>query len=174
MQIRDYSPNQASALLRLYRVCLAHYGIPAATSEEESRVVALLDAGRHMSCLMAYEEDTPLGFATWVLTFPAGTGLALYMKEIFVLDAARGKGVGRTILSMLLDRAEAEGCTRMDWQTDGSNLVSQNFYDLVGAQKFDKITYRIPQNEFATFRQRLTGPLAKQSLNLVQAHPHGV
>ncbi|MEL7257734.1 MAG: hypothetical protein AAFN80_07800, partial [Pseudomonadota bacterium] len=72
MQIHDYSPDQASAFLTLYRACLAHYGIPAATVVEESRVVTLLDGGRHMSCLMAYEDDTPLGFATWVLTFPAG------------------------------------------------------------------------------------------------------
>ncbi len=161
MQVRDYSPDQSNAFLALYRACLKHYGIPAATTVQEARVVTLLDSERHMSCLLAYEDDQPLGFATWVLTFPASASLALYMKEIFVLGTARSKGVGRALFDALLHRAEAEGCSRMDWQTDVGNEQSQTFYDRIDAPKFDKITYRVSRDDFADFRKQLVRPLAK-------------
>ncbi|MFK7940357.1 MAG: GNAT family N-acetyltransferase [Roseovarius sp.] len=151
----QYDTGQESDFLTLYRACLAHYAIPAATPEQEARVTELLASGRHMSCLMAYEGDTPVGFATWTLTFPAGAGLALYMKELFVDGSARGAGAGRALLAGLVGIAQAEGCTRMDWQTDRSNALSQAFYTRINAPSFDKLTYRIGAAEFAGFRAAL-------------------
>lgn len=155
IQTRDYTFRDNESFLIVYRACLAHYGIAPASPEQERRVTDLLNAGRHMSCVMAYEGDVPVGFATWALTVPAAAGVALYMKELFVMGAARGKGVGRTLLVGLLRRAEAEGCVRMDWQTDATNPLSQAFYANLGASKFDKLNYRIPAAEFAGFRAAL-------------------
>ncbi|MEO1138298.1 MAG: GNAT family N-acetyltransferase [Pseudomonadota bacterium] len=157
IETRDYTSGAQEDFLTVYRACLAHYGIAPATPDQETRVIGILNAGRHMSCLMAYESDAPLGFATWALTFPAGAGVALYMKELFVVRTARGKGVGRAILVGLLDRAEAEGCIRMDWQTDGDNPLSQSFYAGLEAPRFDKLNYRVSEAEFSRFRARLGG-----------------
>ncbi len=118
-------------------------------------MLELLNSGRHMSCLMAYDGTRPLGFATWALTLPAGTGVALYMKEIFVKDTARGKGAGRALLAGLIKIAMDEGCTRFDWQTDGSNTGSQAFYAALGVPQFDKKSYRVTQDDYASFLTRL-------------------
>lgn len=150
-----YERGQESDFLTLYRACLAHYQIPAATPAQEARVTDLLAEGRHMSCLMAYDGDVPVGFASWVLTFPAGAGLALYMKELFVDASVRGAGAGRALMAGLVEIAEDEGCTRMDWQTDRDNAISQAFYTRIDAPGFDKQTYRITAAEFATFRASL-------------------
>lgn len=156
IETRAYDAGQSAAFLTLYRACLDHYEISPATPEEEARVLSLLSTGRHMSCLMAYDGGTPVGFATWALTFPAGTGVALYMKEIFVDHAAQGNGVGRALLAGLAAIAENEGCTRVDWQTDGNNETAQRFYAAIGAPAKDKRSFRVMADDFADFRARLT------------------
>ncbi len=100
---------------------------------------------------MAYNDDSALGFATWALTLPAGARVALYMTEPFVDKSARGKGVGRALLEI----AEAEGCTRMDWKTDRDTPRSQAFYARIKAPAFEKRSYRITQNDFDAFRASL-------------------
>lgn len=152
---RDYAHENQADFVLLYRACLAHYGLGPASDAEEARVVSLLEQGQHMSCLMAYSEDTPVGFATWALTFPAGTGVGLYMKELFVAADARGMGVGRALLKGLLDLATANDYTRVDWQTDGDNALSQAFYRRLDAPEFDKKTYRISAEDYASFRAKL-------------------
>lgn len=155
---RPFEAGDEAAFLSLYRDCLEHYGIPSAEPETEARLLAMLTDGRHMSCLLAFDGDggDPAGFATWCLTFPAGRGLALYMKEIFVSSRYRGQHVGSALLSHLLDIAQDEGCTRMDWQTDGSNAASQGFYEKIGAPRFDKLTFRIDAADFARFSRSLS------------------
>ena len=155
IQTRQFAEGDRDDFLTLYRSCLAHYKIQPATREQEERVISLLSEGRHMSCLMAYDGMQPVGFATWVLTFPAGAGLALYMKEIFVDQNSRGKGAGRALLSGLLKVAATEGCVRFDWQTDGDNLGAQAFYAAIGAPAKDKKTYRVTAADFRSFDKRL-------------------
>ena len=156
IETRSFTAGDRDDFLSLYRDCLRHYGIPPATPAQEARVLELLASGRHMSCLMAYDGNRPAGFATWALTLPAGAGVALYMKEIFVSRTARGKGAGRALLAGLLGIAQAEGCARFDWQTDGDNQNAQAFYAGIGAPNKDKKTYRIMAAEFQEFTRRLT------------------
>ncbi len=155
IDVRQFAKGNEADFLTLYRNCLQHYQIPPATPAQENRILSLLHAGRHMSCLMAYDGDRPAGFATWALTFPAGAGVALFMKEIFVDQSARGQGTGRALLAGLLTIAEAEDCVRFDWQTDGDNLAAQTFYAGIDAPAKDKHSFRIMAGEFAAFRQRL-------------------
>ena len=155
IELRHYDASDREAFLSLYRECLSHYRVPTATKEEEGRILDLLASRRHMSCLLAYDDAQPVGFATWVLTLPAGTGIALYMKEIFVSRRARGKGVGRALLTGLLDIADAENCARFDWQTDGENLEAQKFYASIDAPVKGKRVFRVMATEFDRFRSRL-------------------
>ncbi len=152
---RGYTPADADDFLILYRACLAYYHVRPASAEQEARIVGLLNSERHLSCLMAYDGDTPVGFATWVLTFPSGSDLALYMKELFVREEARSTGVGRALMAELVRIAEAEGCCRFDWQTDMDNPGSQAFYARLEAPLYEKVTYRVRSNDYAAFLQRL-------------------
>ncbi|MEO0929346.1 MAG: GNAT family N-acetyltransferase [Pseudomonadota bacterium] len=138
-------------MLTLNRQVLTHYELSAATDAEERRLIALLDQGRHLSCELAYVDDQPAGFATWVLTFPAGTGIALFMKELFVAPAFQGQGVGKALINHLVTIAQREDCKRIDWQTDGDNLDAQAFYDRVAAPVIDKVSYRVTADDFDGF-----------------------
>ncbi|MEL7252544.1 MAG: GNAT family N-acetyltransferase [Pseudomonadota bacterium] len=157
IKARPYGPEDADAFLDLYRECLGYYRVRAASEAQEKRILKMLDDGTHMSCLMAVEGNIALGFAAWTLTFPAGTDLALYMKELFVSEVARGRGVGRTLMAELVRVAQSEGCCRVDWQTDKDNAGSQAFYARVQAPVFDKVTYRVQAEDYPAFLSRLEG-----------------
>jgi len=140
-------------MLALNRQVLTYYELPAASEAEERRLVALLNGGRHLSCELAFVDAQPAGFATWVLTYPAGTGIALYMKELFVAPAFQGKGVGKALMVHLFSIAKAEGCKRIDWQTDGDNAGAQAFYGAMGAPVMDKVSYRVTVADFDRFSE---------------------
>lgn len=156
-QIRPYKTGDRDAFLTLYRECLAYYGVRPASEGQEERIVGILESERHLSCLMAFDNEVPVGFATWVLTFPSGSDLALYMKELFVSETTRGAGVGRALMAGLVRIAEREGCCRFDWQTDMDNPASQAFYAKLKAPLYEKVTYRVKAAEYGAFLSRL-GP----------------
>ncbi|MEQ8895930.1 MAG: GNAT family N-acetyltransferase [Roseovarius sp.] len=158
---RPYRPGDGAAFEILYHDYLKHYQLGPPNGAETAQLIALLDDGRHMSCLMAHDGERPAGFATWALTFPAGRGTALFMKELFVDPQARGRGVGRHLMAGLVGIAEAEGCVRFDWQTDGDNADAQAFYKAVGAPQVEKRSYRVPAAALAAFRARLTRPFGR-------------
>ena len=150
--VRSFDKNNTDAFCILYRECLAYYKIAPATRKQEERILSLLLAERHMSCHIAFEGAKPLGFATWGLSFPAGKSISLVMKELFVSSKARGKGVGKTLLSALIDVARKEGCTRFDWATDGTNEAAQKFYATLDAPMMTKQNYRVSSTDFDAFR----------------------
>jgi len=162
IETRPYAPGDGAAFETLYHGYLDHYRLGPPNGAETARLIALLDDGRHMSCLMAYDGGRPVGFATWALTFPAGRGTALFMKELFVDPQARGQGVGRHLMAGLVEIAEAEGCVRFDWQTDGDNAGAQAFYESLGAPQVEKLSYRVPADTLAAFRARLTRPSGRR------------
>lgn len=155
LAIKEYSSEHAEAFRELHRACLAHYAMPAATRTDEDRILSLMNAERHMACHLAFQNEEPVGFATWGLNFPAGAGISLVMKELFVIGHARGQGIGRAIFSALIDTAEREGCARFDWSTDGTNSAAQAFYNRIGAPRQAKQAYRVLRDEFLYFQRRL-------------------
>jgi GNAT superfamily N-acetyltransferase len=156
IRVTPYTSDRAADFLQIYRACLEHYGFAPPSPDTESHIIGLLNAERHMACHLAYDADTCVGFTTWGLSFPAGITTSLVMKELFVSPDAQGQGVGRAILAELTRVAEAEGCTRLDWATDGSNKSAQAFYTKIGAPVKDKVSYRVNATDFDSFRKGLT------------------
>ena len=153
--VRAFGIGDADAFRTLHRACLAYYQIVPATHDQEERVLSLLHAERHMACHLAFDGVQPVGFATWGLSFPAGADISLVMKELFVSPNARQKGVGKALLSALIDVARHEGCTRFDWATDGTNKGAQKFYTALAAPKMSKQNYRVSHTEFDAFQARI-------------------
>lgn len=153
--VAAFRPEHAEAFRGLHRACLAHCAIPPATLAQEERVLALLRTERHMACHLAFNGEEPVGFATWGLSFPAGAGIALVMKELFVAEHGRRMGVGKALLAALVETAQREGCVRFDWATDGSNSAAQEFYAALDAPEKSKRSFSLPRPGFERFLGRL-------------------
>jgi GNAT superfamily N-acetyltransferase len=52
-----------------------------------------------------------------------------YMQDLFTLPAERGRGIGRSLIEAVYDRANAAGAKRVYWQTHESNATGRMLYD---------------------------------------------
>jgi GNAT superfamily N-acetyltransferase len=120
------------------------------TPDEVAR--ALFAPHPRVFCDLAEWNGEPAGFALWFYNFSTFRGRhGIYLEDLFVKPAFRGKGIGKALLAHLAKRAVAEGCARVEWWVLDWNEPSIKFYESLGA---------IPMEEWTVFR--LTGePLKK-------------
>ena len=64
-----------------------------------------------------------------------------YLHDLFTVEAARGKGVGKALIEAVYAQARAGGAARVYWLTQESNVTAQRLYDHV-AEKSGFIVYR--------------------------------
>jgi GNAT superfamily N-acetyltransferase len=64
-----------------------------------------------------------------------------YLQDLFTLESARGKGVGRALIHELYRRARRAGCRRVYWLTHETNQTAMKLYDRV-ADKSGFVVYR--------------------------------
>jgi GNAT superfamily N-acetyltransferase len=102
-------------------------------------------------CLIAEWQGAPAGLALYFYNYSTWTGHAgIFLEDLFVRPAFRGKGIGKALLSAVAAVAVAEGCPRFEWAVLNWNTPSIDFYRSVGAE---------PMSEWTTMR--LSGdPLA--------------
>ena len=65
------------------------------------------------------------------------------MQDLFTVDAARGKGVGRALIEAVYAAAKIEGAARVYWQTHETNATAMVLYNKV-AERSGFLVYRMP------------------------------
>ena len=97
--------------------------------------------------LLAFDGETAVGFAAYSFLWPAvGLTRSLYLKELFVSQVHRRRGVGRALMDSVLDVARKHGCSRVEWTTESDNSAAQAFYKTFGVEpNGSKLFYRLEQ-----------------------------
>jgi GNAT superfamily N-acetyltransferase len=94
--------------------------------------------------LIGEEAGEPVCFALFFHNFSTWMGRpGLYLEDLFVRPAVRGKGYGRALLVRLAQLAHERGCGRMEWAVLDWNEPAINFYRSLGAA---------PNEEWTIFR----------------------
>ena len=95
--------------------------------------------------VLAFEGATAVGFAVYFHNFSTFLGVrGLWLEDLFVRPAYRGRGYGKALLLHLARLAHARGCGRFEWAVLDWNEPSINFYQSLGAQPLDDCTiYRV-------------------------------
>ena len=97
------------------------------------------------SVVLAMAGDEPAGFALWFRnysTFLARPGI--YLEDLFVFPAFRGRGIGRRLLQHLARIAVSRGYGRLEWAVLDWNVDAIGFYESLGAIAMsDWTTYRV-------------------------------
>ncbi len=146
--IRSAAPGDGPVVLGFIRDLAAYERLLHEVKTTLADLEALLfgDAPRAF-CDIALCEGEPAGFAFWfynVSTFEGRHGI--YLEDLYVRPAARGRGLGKTLLAHLARRCVSQNLARLDWAVLGWNTQAQAFYDSLGATT---------QSEWLT--RRLTG-----------------
>jgi len=95
-----------------------------------------------MHAVVAEDSGNLLGLAHF-LFHRSTTQIAptCYLQDLFTLEEARGKGVGRALIDAVYERARAAGSPRVYWQTHETNIPAMRLYDKV-AEKSGFLVYR--------------------------------
>jgi GNAT superfamily N-acetyltransferase len=117
-----------------------------ATEEDLRR--ALFGSPRYAEVVFACVAGEPVGFALFFHNFSTFLGRpGIYLEDLFVRPAARGRGIGKRLLTWLAATALERGCGRLEWAVLDWNEPSIRFYESLGAE---------PKDEWRIFR--LTDP----------------
>lgn len=146
VRIERAGPEQVPVILRLIRA-LAEYERLAGevVATEDQLRESLFGSRRSAEVVLAYDADEPVGFAVFFHNFSTFLGRpGMYLEDLFVLPAARGRGIGKQIFAHVARLAVERGCGRMEWAVLDWNEPAIGFYKKMGARAMDDWTaYRL-------------------------------
>ena len=95
--------------------------------------------------LFAVADGKEVGIALYFHNFSTFLGRGgIYLEDLFVLPAYRGRGYGKGLLKKLAEIAVTRGCGRLEWSCLDWNQPSIDFYLSLGAKRMDEWTvYRL-------------------------------
>ena len=135
LTLRPAAPGEGAVVLDLVRE-LADYERLAhevdATPESFER--ALFGPNPRAFCELAFWGGEAAGFALWFYSFSTFRGRhGIYLEDLFVRPALRGRGIGRALLARLARRCRDEGLPRLEWSVLDWNEPALAFYRGLGA-----------------------------------------
>jgi GNAT superfamily N-acetyltransferase len=114
---------------------------------------------RYAEVVFACLDDVPQGFALFFHNYSTFLGKpGIYLEDLFVRPEARGRGIGKYLLTWLAQTTVERNCGRLEWAVLDWNEPSIGFYRSLGA---------VLKSEWQIFR--LTGEALK---NLADAAKH--
>ena len=151
-QIRAAKVEDVPIILELIRDLATYERAPDEVVATEEQLVGILFGDRPVAeVLLAFEKESPVGFAVYFYNFSTWLGRpGLYLEDLFVKQEKRGKGYGRALLVELAKIARDRGCGRMEWAVLNWNEPAIKFYQALGAKPMDEWTvFRLMRDEIA-------------------------
>jgi GNAT superfamily N-acetyltransferase len=96
---------------------------------------------RHAEVVFAEHGGQPVGFALFFHNYSTFLGRpGLYLEDLYIQPAMRGKGFGKTLLAYLAALALERNCGRLEWWVLDWNQPAKDFYQSLGAEPMDDWT----------------------------------
>lgn len=103
----------------------------------------IFDPASTIQAHVAEENSQILGFATSLIHEATWQIKPIcYLEDLFVSEAARGKGVGHALIQHLIDLGHEKGWGRVYWHTNADNARARRLYDQF-LPADDHVRYRV-------------------------------
>lgn len=140
--LRPAGPEDVGVVLQFIRE-LAEYEKLAheVVATEKDLDDALFGPRSVAEVVLGCEGDEPVGFALFFHNFSTFLGRpGIYLEDLFVRPACRGRGYGEVLLAYLAHLALERGCGRLEWAVLDWNEPALRFYRRHGAVTMDEWT----------------------------------
>jgi GNAT superfamily N-acetyltransferase len=156
IQITEATESDVPLILELIRGLADYEKLAHQVTATEDKLRRTLFGPRPAAdVLLARSGGECTGFALFFpsySTFLAAPGI--YLEDIFVKPAWRGKGIGGKLLRRVAAIACQRGCGRLEWEVLDWNEPSIGFYKSLGAIPLDDWTrYRVTGEALAKLGQ---------------------
>lgn len=111
------------------------------TATEEILATTLFGEHPAAETLLAFEGDTPVGFALFFHNYSTFLGKpGIYLEDLFVKPEYRKHGYGKALLVRLAQIAVERDCGRFEWSVLDWNQSSIDFYRSLGGRPMEDWT----------------------------------
>ena len=152
VEITRVTADDLADLLPLMQAYGAFYESDPSDDELRAMATAFLDEGSGGTQLIARDgSGQALGHATvlWSWDTTLARRLAV-MEDLFVAEAARGRGVGAALIEACRELAADRGVEWLAWETAPDNATAQRLYDGLADRAGTWLAYRLPTDVPAT------------------------
>ena len=80
------------------------------------------------------DSEKIIGMSLWYMRYSTWKGLRLYLEDLIVTEAYRGKGIGKMLFDATLEEAHRLKVSGMMWQVLDWNQPAIDFYKKYGAE----------------------------------------
>ncbi|MDQ0687593.1 GNAT superfamily N-acetyltransferase [Streptomyces achromogenes] len=87
--------------------------------------------GTEVRAVAARAEGSLVGIAHYLFHSTAWTADSCYLQDLYVDEAARGRGVARALIERVAGAARERGAARLYWTTQEGNATARALYDKV-------------------------------------------
>jgi GNAT superfamily N-acetyltransferase len=157
LEIRAAERSDSALILSFVRKLAQYERLLDEVAATEADVVRdLFGENPRVFCDLAYWDGAPAGFALWFHNYSTFRGRhGLYLEDLFVEPAYRGRGIGKALLKRLAARCQAEGLSRLEWMVLDWNSPSIAFYKSLGAVAVDDWTvFRLTGDALKKFAEQ--------------------
>src|SRR5213082_606323 len=150
--IRSATDADVPIILQLIRDLATYERAPNEVRATETQLIDVLFGEKPVAeALLAFEDETPIGFAVFFHNFSTWLGRpGLYLEDLFVKPEKRGKCYGHALLVDLAKIARERCCGRMEWAVLNWNDPAIQFYRKLGAKPMDEWTvFRLTRDGIA-------------------------
>ena len=94
--------------------------------------------------LAAWQDEEVIGFGCYYRFLSSLLAVeTVLMNDLYVVEAARGSGVGRALIEAGAGLAREAGAAWLEWNTAPDNRIAQALYDGTGAEKSTWVNYEL-------------------------------
>jgi len=139
LSIRAAGVNDVPLLLRFFRELAEYERYPdAVVIKQETLIRDGFGPQPKFRSLIAEWDGHSIGYALFFDFYSSWKGSGIFLEDLFVREAFRGRGVGRALLSEVARIARQEGSYAVRWEVLGWNEPAIRFYKSLGGQFFDE------------------------------------
>ena len=145
LRIEPIAESQFEALLPMIAAYQRFYEVDE-IDEERNRAFfrRFLAPSEDGLLLGARDGGELLGYACLYWHFSSTRAVeTVLMNDLFVSEAARGRGVGRALIEASATVARERGAAKLEWATAPDNHTAQRLYDSTGAERSQWVEYEL-------------------------------
>ena len=137
--IRPATVTDTPLLLKFIRELAEYERQPnAVVIKEDTLIKDGFESQPKFRALIADWGGQAIGYALFFGFYSSWKGPGIFLEDLFVREAFRGRGIGRALLSEVARVARQEGSVGIRWEVLDWNESAIKFYKSLGGEFFDE------------------------------------
>lgn len=132
IKIEEIVEEDFETLIELFRELAVFENLPEKMINSVERMKTEKDFFRGFT--IKDENNLILGYVTFFFAYYTWVGKSLYMDDLYIREAYRGKGLGTQLIKKVISFAKETNCQKLRWQVSNWNKSAIKFYKSLGAQ----------------------------------------